>query len=114
MFSVTSREESGSTSSSAWNSRMRTESAQAEAKPAASTSARQSKARCQKRPETWWKRCSRRNVRRQRMRAERMERDSGCRRGAEADARNFAFGRGGDFKELPLLEIAHARNHIGR
>src|SRR5438309_11068912 len=42
-----------------------------------------------------------------------MGRDSGRRRGAEADMRDFAFRRSRDFKEFAGFEIAHAGDNVG-
>src|SRR5205807_6216236 len=115
MVSVTSREESGSTSSSAWKSRMRT--VPAEVGPANNVPnirAGQRRAPRRKRRDKRLRVELCRRFSRHRMPAETIERGSGRWRRAEVDTRNFAFGRSRDFEELARFEIAHARNHIGR
>src|SRR5690242_9622373 len=112
IVSVTSREESGRTSSSAWKSRMRRERAEA-GKSAPSRKARKASVARQTRGKRIRTQL-RRGVPRDRMPAESIELGLGGGRRAEADARNFALGGSRDFEEFARFEIAHASDDIGR
>src|ERR1700751_2402952 len=120
MVSVTSSQESGSTTSSEWKSRIRSVRAEAGSVKSAptrkpsQTSALVRDIRPKKRREKWRGRCLRRGRWKYPLTAQTMASGSGRRSGAEADMRNFALCRCGDFEEFARFEVAHSGNHVGR